>query len=147
MQAELCEPFILTFDAFWLWLVQRVSRFAGSLALGHRVWNLLLLWCWVPCFAELWLWSWALRTGGRKLATAKKNNLVSLFERMDLFICLCCNDLYVSLYMPIKLRHRSSQDKAKKDAGASQIIPRNILAVEREREIVLTCQVLRSQWN
>lgn len=84
-QAELCESSILTFDAFWLWLVQRLNRFAGSLALGHRVYNLFLLWCCVPCFAGLCFWSWTLRTGRRKLATAKKNNLVSLFERMEPF--------------------------------------------------------------
>lgn len=107
--------------------MQRVHRFAASLALGHRVCNLFLLWCCIPCFAGLCFWNQTLRTGGRKLATAKKNNLVSLHERMDLFICLCSNDLYVSLYMPSKLSHKSSQDKAKKDAGASPSYPKQHL--------------------
>lgn len=37
-----CESVILTFDAFRLWLVHRVTRFAGSRALGQRVCHLLL---------------------------------------------------------------------------------------------------------
>lgn len=111
--------------------MQRLSRFAGSLALGHRVCNLFLLWCCVPCFAGLCLWSWTLRTGGRKLATAKKNNLVSLFERMGLFIGLCSNDLYVSLYMSLILSHKSSQDKAKRDAGTSPNYPKEHLGSKK----------------
>jgi len=68
-----------------------------------------------------------LRTGGRKLATAKKNKLVSLFERTDLFIGLCSKDLDESLYMPLNLSHKSHQGKGKKDAGTSPSYPKDYL--------------------
>lgn len=124
-----CESVMLTFDAFRLWLVHRVNRFAGSLALGQRVCDLLLFQCCVPWFAGLCFRSWTLplRTAGRKLATAKKNNLVSLFERTDVFIGLCSKDLDESLYMSLNLIHKSSQEKGKKDAGRSPSYPKDYL--------------------
>lgn len=58
---------------------------------------------------------------GENLPLQKKNNLVSLFERTDLFIGFCSKD------MSLNLSHKSSQGKGKKDAGTFPSYPKDHL--------------------
>lgn len=145
-------PVILTFEVFWLRLVHRVNRFAGSLTLGQRLCDLLLFRCCVPWFAGLCFWSWTLplRTGGRKVATAEKNNLMSIeslsFCKGWSFILNGVPKIWMS-YSVFKSHQKHQSGKKKKDAETSPSYANVILGIKREREIAPTCWMLRSQWN
>lgn len=91
-----CKSVILTFEAFWLWLVHRFNRFAGSLTLGQRFCDLFLFWCCVACFAGLCFQSWTLWLGRRKVATAKKKEWSNEFWKSVLFerVGLCYRMLF-----------------------------------------------------